>query len=116
MRLRFYRRGSDEAYRHAEVVNTTKTAKTRPADKGTLATVITTDNRHARAFLDFRLGRLMMVDTMDRLLAADNAITVDRMMQSGRTVKRLAHPGLLKLGRGTAEETRKLLTEERAEP
>jgi uncharacterized protein YPO0396 len=113
--LEIYRRGSDEAYRHAEVVNTTKTAKTRPADKGTLATVITTDNRHARAFLDFRLGRLMMVDTMDRLLAADNAITVDRMMQSGRTVKRLAHPGLLKLGRGTAEETRKLLTEERAE-
>jgi uncharacterized protein YPO0396 len=113
--LEIYRRGSDEVYRHAEVVNTTKTAKTRPADKGSLATVISTDNPHARAFLDFRLGRLMMVDTMDRLLAADNAITADRMMQSGRTVKRLTHPGILKLGRATVEETRRLLTEDRAE-
>jgi uncharacterized protein YPO0396 len=113
--LDIYRRGNDEAYRHAEVVNTTKTSKTRPADKGTLATIITTDNPYARAFLDFRLGRLLMVDTMDKLLAAENAITADRMMQSGRTVKRISHPGILKLGRATVEETRRLLTEERAE-
>jgi hypothetical protein len=66
-------------------------------------------------FLNFRLGRLMMVESMERMVAAENAITPDRMMQSGRTVKRLAHPGILKLGRATHEETRKLLIEERAE-
>jgi uncharacterized protein YPO0396 len=37
------------------------------------------------------------------------------MMQSGRTVKRLSRPVYLKLGRGSAEETRKLLGIERAQ-
>ena len=111
--LEIYRRGTEEAYRFAEVVNTTKTTQTRPADKASLAMVIVTKNKHARAFLDFRLGRLMMVETMDKIVASENAITPDRMMQSGRTVKRLAHPGHLKLGRASAEDTRRLLNEEK---
>ncbi|SDO49025.1 SbcC/MukB-like Walker B domain-containing protein [Afipia sp. GAS231] len=113
--LEAYRTGGEDAYRGAEVVNTTKSSQTRSADKGSLATVITTDNAHARAFLDYRLGRLMMVETMDRMVAAENAITPDRMMQSGRTVKRLARPDYLKLGRTTAEETRRILRTERSE-
>lgn len=113
--LDIYRRGSEEAFRFAEVVNTTKTNQTRPADKGTLATIFKSDDEHARAFLNFRFGRLAMVETMDKMVTSENAITPDRMMQSGRTVKRLAHPGYLKLGRGTAEETRRLLQEERAQ-
>jgi uncharacterized protein YPO0396 len=113
--LETYRTGGEDAYLGAEVVNTTKSSQTRPADKGSLATIITTDNSHARAFLDYRLGRLMMVETMDRMVAAENAITPDRMMQSGRTVKRLARPGYLKLGRTTAEETRRILRTERSE-
>jgi uncharacterized protein YPO0396 len=113
--LEIYRHGSEDAYRYAEIVNTTRTAQTRPHDKGSLASVITTENRHARAFLDFRLGRLMMVETMEKIVAFENAITPDRMMQSGRTAKRLSHPGYLKLGRGTAEETRRLLQDERTE-
>lgn len=113
--LEIYRRGSEEQFAFAQVVNTTKTAQTRPADKGTLATVIKTENRHARAFVDFRMGRLVMVDSMDRIVAGESAITPDRMMLSGRTIKRLAHPGYLKLGRGFTEETRRLLNEEKAE-
>jgi uncharacterized protein YPO0396 len=113
--LDIYRRGTEEAFRFAEVINTTKTHQTRPADKGSLATVFKTDDEHARAFLNFRFGRLMMVETMEKMVASESAITPDRMMQSGRTVKRLSHPGYLKLGRGTAEETRRLLQEERAE-
>ena len=111
--LDIYRAGTDEAYRGAEVVNTTKTAQTRTAEKGSLATVIATDNVHARAFIDFRLGRLAMVESVERLLAVESAITTDRMMQSGRTVKRLARPQYLKLGRGSAEESRRLLEQER---
>ncbi|MBI1204946.1 MAG: AAA family ATPase [Rhodopseudomonas sp.] len=112
--LDLYRRGGDGEYRQAEIINTTKTAQTRPAEKGSLATVLTTENPHARAFLNFRLGRLMMVETMEKMAASEGAITPDRMMQSGRTVKRLSHPGILKLGRATHEDTRKLLQEERA--
>jgi uncharacterized protein YPO0396 len=110
-----YRSGGDDAYRGAEVVNTTKTQQTRPADKGSLATVIATANPHARAFLDYRLGRLMMVETMDRAVTFENAITPDRMMNSGRTVKRMPHPEHLKLGRSNAEETRRLLLAERGD-
>ncbi|TWS99843.1 SbcC/MukB-like Walker B domain-containing protein [Reyranella sp. CPCC 100927] len=109
-----YRRGTEEDFRQAEIINTTKTAQTRPADKGSLATVLSTDNPHARAFLNFRLGRLAMVETMEKMASSEGAITADRMMQSGRTVKRLSHPGILKLGRANDEETRKLLKEERA--
>lgn len=113
--LNIYRGGSEDAFRFAEVVNTTKTDKTRPAEKNSLATVVKTDNRYARAFLDFRIGRLMMVDSMETMVAAESAITPDRMLQSGRTVKRLAHPGPPKLGRGLDEETRKHFEEERKE-
>jgi uncharacterized protein YPO0396 len=113
--LDIYRAGTENEFRHAEVVNTTKTDQTRPATHGSIASIIKTDNPHARAFLDYRLGRLMMVETMDKLLASENAITPDRMMQSGRTVKRLPHPGMLKLGRANIEETRRLLQAERAE-
>lgn len=113
--LDIYRAGTESDFRHAEVVNTTKTAQTRPAAHGSISTIIKTDNPHARAFLDFRLGRLMMVEAMDKLLASENAITPDRMMQSGRTVKRLPHPVMLKLGRANTEETRRLLQAERVE-
>lgn len=112
--LDVYRRGNQNAFLGAEVVNTTKTAQTRPPDKGSLATVLTTDHRHARAFIDFRLGRLMMVETMEKMVALENAVTPDRMMQSGRTVKRLAHPGILKLGRANDEEARRQYREDRA--
>jgi uncharacterized protein YPO0396 len=113
--LDVYRRGSEDAFRQAEIVNTTKTAQTRSPEKGALANVLTTENQHARAFLNFRLGRLMMVETMEKMVSSENAITPDRMMQSGRSVKRLSHPGILKLGRANHEETRRLLKEERLE-
>jgi uncharacterized protein YPO0396 len=57
----------------------------------------------------------MTVETIDKLLTAENAITPDRMMQSGRTVKRLAHPRMLKLGRTNLNETRQLLETERSQ-
>lgn len=113
--LDIYRRGTEEAFRQAEIVNTTKTAQTRFPEKGSLATILATENPHARAFLNFRLGRLMMVETMEKMVSSENAITPDRMMQSGRTVKRLSHPGILKLGRANDEETRRLLIEERTD-
>jgi uncharacterized protein YPO0396 len=111
--LEIYREGGEYSFQHAEVINTTKTDSTRPAEKGSLAQIISTENRHARAFLNYRLGRLMMVETMDRMVAAENAITPDRMMQGGRTVRRLPKPEYLKLGRATQAQMRQQLENER---
>ena len=111
--LEIYREGGEYSFQHAEVINTTKTDSTRPAEKGSLAQIISTENRHARAFLNYRLGRLMMVETMDRMVAAENAITPDRMMQGGRTVRRLPRPEHLKLGRATQGQMRQQLEAER---
>jgi energy-coupling factor transporter ATP-binding protein EcfA2 len=113
--LEIYREGGEHSYEHAEVINTTKTDSTRPAEKGSLALVLTTENKHARAFLNYRLGRLMLVETMDRMVAAENAITPDRMMQGGRTVRRLPMPVYLKLGRASQAQMRQQLMTERDE-
>lgn len=48
----------------------------------------------------------MLVETMDRMGAAENAITPDRMMQGGRTVRRLPMPEYLKLGRASQAQVR----------
>ncbi len=113
--LEIYREGGEHSYEHAEVINTTKTDSTRPAEKGSLALVLTTENKHARAFLNYRLGRLMLVETMDRMVVAENAITPDRMMQGGRTVRRLPMPAYLKLGRASQAQVRQQLVTEREE-
>ncbi|HZV06613.1 MAG TPA: SbcC/MukB-like Walker B domain-containing protein [Gemmataceae bacterium] len=111
--LEIFREGGEHSYRDAEVINTTKTDNTRPAEKGSLAQIISTENRHARAFLNYRIGHLMLVEAMDRMVAAENAITPDLMMQGGRTVRRLQKPRYLKLGRATQDQMRQQLQAER---
>jgi uncharacterized protein YPO0396 len=111
--LEIFREGGEHSFRDAEVINTTKTDGTRPADKGSLAQIISTENRHARAFLNYRIGHLMLVETMDRMVAAENAIAPDLMMQGGRTVRRLQRPRYLKLGRATQDQMRQQLQAER---
>lgn len=111
--LEIYREGGEHSYEHAEVINTTKTDNTRSAEKGSLALVLTTENKHARAFLNYRLGRLMLVETMDKMVAAENAITPDRMMQGGRTIRRLPMPVYLKIGRASQAQMRQQLLSER---
>lgn len=111
--LEIFREGGEHSFKDAEVINTTKTDNTRPAEKGSLAQIISTDNRHARAFLNYRIGHLMLVESMDRMVAAENAVTPDLMMQSGRTVRRLQKPRYLKLGRATQDQMRQQLQAER---
>jgi chromosome segregation ATPase len=71
--LEIFREGGEHSFKDAEVINTTKADSTRPADKGSLAQIISTENRHARAFLNYRIGHLMLVETMERMVAAGNA-------------------------------------------
>lgn len=95
--LKTYRR--QQGLDGAMLVNTTKTAETRPAKPGSLATAITTEDRHARAFLDYALGGILMVDTEAELRREDAAITRDLMSAGGRTVRKLRAPVPFLLGK-----------------
>jgi hypothetical protein len=57
----------------------------------------------------------MLVETLDKMVAAENAITPDLVMQGGRTVRRLQKPRYLKLGRATQDQMRQQLQAERLE-
>ncbi|UKJ75392.1 SbcC/MukB-like Walker B domain-containing protein [Azospirillum brasilense] len=95
--LKTYRR--QQGLDGAMVVNTTKTAETRPAKAGSLATAIAAEDRHARAFLDYALGGILMVDTEADLRREDAAITRDLMSAGGRTVRKLRAPVPFLLGK-----------------
>lgn len=99
--LRLYRRSGIHG---AQVVNTTKTKGTRAARPGTLATQVETSDPHARAFIDFRLGGIEMVQDEAGLRRADSAATPDLMYSSGRATRRLRPPERLLLGTSHAED------------
>lgn len=92
-------------FMHASLVNTTKTGQTKAPRKGSLATVIKTLDPHARAFIDFRLGAVAMVETEAELAEEESAATKDLMFSSARTCRRLQQPRILRLGKFSAEET-----------
>ncbi len=87
----------------AQMANTSKTDQTRPAERGSLATALHVTNREARAFLDYRLGRVVMVDDADSLRLEENAITRDRWRMAGRIQNRLPPPREMLLGRSARE-------------
>ncbi len=95
--LRVFRQGGDKFHR-AALVNTTKTNETAAALPGSLATVATVYDPHARAFLDYRTGRVMLVETEEDLKREDNAVTRDLMVAGGRTVRRMDNPKTLMMG------------------
>ncbi|MCL2716724.1 MAG: AAA family ATPase [Alphaproteobacteria bacterium] len=111
--LEIFRHGGERAFQDAEVVNTTQTGGTRPAQDDSLAGVIRSDNPHARAFIDHRLGRLRRVETMELLLRSEAAITPELMMQADHSLRRLRRPRYLKLGRASQEQMRAELDAER---
>ncbi len=87
----------------AQMANTSKTDQTRPAERGSLATALHVTSRDARAFLDYRLGRVVMVDDADSLRLEENAVTRDRWRMAGRIQNRLPPPREMLLGRSARE-------------
>ncbi|HYD64166.1 SbcC/MukB-like Walker B domain-containing protein [Azospirillum sp.] len=83
----------------ALIINTTKTDETRSPKPRSLAMVIHTEHRHARAFLDYALGGIMMVCTEAELRQEDTAITADLMHTAGRATRRMRTPSPFLLGR-----------------
>jgi uncharacterized protein YPO0396 len=93
------------------VINTRQTESwLKRGERGSLATLIGTDNAHARAYLNRMLGRTQCVDTEDQLLQHERAATADGMLHANGSVTRLQRVESL-LGRGGRERQLKVLQE-----
>ncbi|GAB6084050.1 SbcC/MukB-like Walker B domain-containing protein [Desulfuromonas carbonis] len=92
-------------YRGAHIVNTTKTEEwIDRCQKGSLAELIATDDRHARAFINLRLGNIICVESEADLLKHKRAATADLMLASGGTTTMMTEPSYTILGRGNREK------------
>jgi hypothetical protein len=96
----------------ASIVNTTKTGQTKPPKPRSLATAVTVGHPHARAFLDYRLGGVIMAGDDGDLSREESAITDDLHYLSGRVAKLCQPPRFLVLGALRGEETVRRLEED----
>lgn len=107
-----YRRQGRELF-GARVINTRKTQDwLKRCEPGSLATVVTTDDDHARAYINRLLGRVMRVDTEDELLLQERAATDDGMLAANGAIERMAPVQDHLLGRASRELTRKRLEQQ----
>jgi hypothetical protein len=96
--IRIYRY-EGKKFRGSQVVNTRKTAQWKNLCKpGSLAEKITTENPHARAFINLRLGNILCVESEADLLKHDRAATSDLMLNSGGTTTMKTRPRFSLLG------------------
>lgn len=117
--IRLYRRdGRDRSGKPlygARVVNTRKTVEwVSRVESGSLAEIVTTDDSHARAYINRQLGRVIRVETEDDLLRHDRAITVDGMLAANGSVEKMRPESAL-IGRAGRERQKKLLEDEFAD-
>jgi hypothetical protein len=98
-----YRYEGRREFPGCHIVNTTQTDRWKNSrNQGTLAECLTTDNVHARAFINRRLGTIVRVETEQDLLKHDRAATADGMLSTGGTVSEMKSlPPIL--GRGSRE-------------
>jgi len=102
--IRLYRY-EGKRYRGTYVVNTTKTEEwKRNCQKGSLAELVETDNAHARAFINLRLGNIICVEKETELLQHKRAATADMMLTSGGVTSMMHEPPLLILGRANRKK------------
>ncbi|MCK5517124.1 MAG: hypothetical protein KAI39_09645, partial [Desulfobulbaceae bacterium] len=101
--IRLYRY-EGKAYRGVHIVNTTKTEEWKNrSQKGSLAELVTTNDPHARAFINLRLGNIICVEKESDLLKYKRAATIDMMLTSGGVTSMLHEPNLMILGRTNRE-------------
>jgi hypothetical protein len=87
--IRLYRY-EGKGFRRAHIVNTTKTEEwSSKCQRGSLAELVTTDNPHARGFINLRLGNILCVETESELVKHNRAATADLMLNSGGAVTSL---------------------------
>ncbi|HJV66448.1 MAG TPA: SbcC/MukB-like Walker B domain-containing protein [Geomonas sp.] len=82
--IRVYRREGRKYNRGQRVVDTTKSARwLNKAQPGSLAELVTTDNEHARAYVNRHLGNVIRVETEQELILHERAATADLMLYTG---------------------------------
>lgn len=114
--IRLYRKeGRDKSgkpFYGARIVNTRKTTEwVRRVESGSLAEVITTDDPHARAYVNRLLGRVIRVESEDDLLHHERAITVDGMLAANGSIEKM-RPETALIGRAAREFQKRKLEEE----
>lgn len=88
--VRLYRNEGRREFPGCHIVNTMQTdAWLNPRKDNSLAEYFVTENTHARAFLNRRLGTIVCVDSEEDLLNHDRAVTVDGMFSMGGTITEL---------------------------
>ena len=112
--VRYYRGEGRREFPRCHIVNTTQTERWLAKQQdNSLAGCLVTENPHARAFLNRRLGNIICVESEKDLLSHSRAATSDGMFNSGGTITELQSVRPL-LGQGeTAREA--LLVEYRKE-
>lgn len=73
----------------AGIVNTRKLPMTEEVDHQSLAYVVKSENRYAKAYMNYLLGRVMRCDTAKDLEQYEIAITPECMLYQGYVVRRL---------------------------
>lgn len=117
--IRLYRQeGRDSTgkpFYGARIVNTRKTAEwVSRVELGSLAEVVTTDDPHARAYINRLLGRVIRVESEEELLHHERAITVDGMLAANGSIEKMRPESAL-IGRAAREFQKKKLEGEFAD-
>lgn len=117
--IRLYRKeGRDKSgkpFYGARIVNTRKTTEwVSRVESGSLAEVITTDDPHARAYVNRLLGRVIRVESEDDLLQHERAITADGMLAANGSIEKM-RPETALIGRAAREFQKMKLEEEFAD-
>lgn len=117
--IRLYRQeGKDKSgkpFYGARIVNTRKTAEwVSRVESGSLAEVVTTDDPHARAYINRLLGRVIRVLNEEELLEKERAITADGMLAANGSIEKMRPESAL-IGRSARELQKKKLEGEFAD-
>ena len=86
--LETYHKNSKEIH-SAGIINTSKLDLDINVNNQSLAYVVTSTNRYAKAYIDYLLGRVIRVDNITDLANHDIAITPDCMLYQGYVVRKL---------------------------
>lgn len=104
--IRIYRQEGRQRNIHgSRIVNTLKTGEwLNRMDSESLAEVVASDDRHARAYINRLMGNVRRVETEDELTRHERAITPDGMLATGGSILR-AQPLEPMLGREARART-----------
>ncbi len=73
----------------AGIINTGKLTVNQETDNNSLAYVVKSENRYAKAYIDYLLGRVMRCDRVEQLKEHRIAVTADCMLYQGYVVRNI---------------------------